>query len=200
MSETESKIQPELCKTKPAKSVKNTKHWYAAYTKPRHEKKVIGLLEQQEIECYLPLVCGQHQWSQRRAEVEEPLIRGYVFVRIRKDQSLYVLETYGVVRFVMFSREMAMVPDFQINALRRSLEGGFTLSPTNYMQIGQVVEVTEGSLKGVIGKIQRIDNQDKFVLTLDAVQAAYTIQIDPRFLSPVIPEKRKKIFTLPLGF
>jgi transcription antitermination factor NusG len=177
----------------------NSPHWYAAYTKPRHEKKVDELLGDAKIERFLPLLRKEHQWSQRRKIVEEPLIRGYVFVRIRPQEALYVLETHGVVRFVMFNKELAVIPDFQINALKRSLDGGFTLSPTNYIQVGQLVEVTDGPLKGIFGKIQRIDNEEKFVLALDAVQAAYTVQIESRFLSPVLPEKKIKI-TLPLGF
>jgi len=190
-------IEPEL--TKLNSSDTNGVHWYAVYTRPRHEKKVNGLLQEQQIECYLPLVSSKHQWGQRWAQVDEPLIHGYVFVHIHPNQTLYVLETYGVVRFVMFARELAIVPDFQIEALKKSLESGFTLSPINYMQVGQLVEVTEGPLKGVIGKIQQIGKNERFVLTLDAVQAAYTIQIDPQWLRPVSPEK-KKIFTLPLGF
>jgi len=178
----------------------SVRHWYAVYTKPRHEKKVNELLSDQKIECYLPLVRQRRRWTQRQAEVDEPLIRGYVFVQIGLEQMLYVLQTYGVVRFVMFSKELAVVPDFQIEALKRFLAGGFTLLPINYMQVGQFVEVIEGPLKGVIGKIQNINNQDKFVLTLDAVQAAYTIQVDPRILAPLPPQKKKKIFTLPLGF
>lgn len=192
-------IGPELTKSKSNNLDANGKHWYAVYTRPRHEKKVNGLLQEQQIESYLPLVSTKRQWGNRLAQVEEPLIRSYVFVHIRLNQTLYVLETYGVVRFVMFARELAVVPDFQIEALKKSLESGFTLSPINYMQVGQLVEVTEGPLKGVIGKIQQIGKNERFVLTLDAVQAAYTIQIDPQWLRPLSPEK-KKIFTLPLGF
>jgi len=184
--------KPKLTQTDP-------NHWYAAYTRPRHEKKVDELLDEAKVERYLPLVSKEHQWSQRRKLVGEPLIRGYIFVRIRPQEALYVLETHGVVRFVMFNKELAAIPDFQINALKRSLDGGFALSPTNYIQVGQLVEVTDGPLKGIFGKIQRIDNEDKFVLALDAVQAAYTVQIESRFLSPILPEKRRKI-TLPLGF
>ncbi|MCK9559053.1 MAG: UpxY family transcription antiterminator [Candidatus Marinimicrobia bacterium] len=200
MNSTAEKKPAELYKSVPTGKNKNGRHWYAVYTKPRHEKKVDELLREQKIECYLPLVSQEHHWTQRKKEVEVPLIRGYVFVRIQLEQMLYVLQTYGVVRFVMFSKELAVVPDFQIEALKRFLEGGFTLAPINYMQIGQLVEVIDGPLKGVIGKIQNINNQDKFVLALDAVQAAYTIQVDPLILAPLPPEKKKKIFTLPLGF
>jgi len=188
---------PEL--DRPKSLQVNSRQWYAAYTKPRHEKKVAELLGGQKIEYYLPLVRAEHHWTQRKAMVEEPLIRSYIFVRIRPNEALYVLETYGVVRFVMFNRELASIPDFQIEALKRSLKGGFTLSPTNYIQVGQLVEVTDGPLKGIFGKIQRIDNEDKFVLALDAVQAAYTIQIDPRYLTPFTPDRKNKIFTPPLG-
>ncbi|PIS29104.1 MAG: antitermination protein NusG [Candidatus Marinimicrobia bacterium CG08_land_8_20_14_0_20_45_22] len=174
-------------------------HWYAVYTKSRHEKKVVELLTVKGIESYLPLVSDIHNWSDRKQMVQEPLIRGYVFVRILLKQTLYVLETYGVVRIVTFKRQYATIPDFQIDALKRVLECGVGLSAKNYLQVGKMVEISSGPMKGVIGKIQRIENKEKFVIALDAVQMAFEVQVNFNLLKPVSEETRKKLYTLPLG-
>ncbi|MFA4838374.1 MAG: UpxY family transcription antiterminator [Candidatus Neomarinimicrobiota bacterium] len=174
-------------------------HWYAVYTKPRHEKKVVELLTARGIENYLPLVSGIHDWSDRKQVIQEPLIRGYVFVRILLKQTLYVLETYGVVHIVMFKRLYATIPDFQIDALKRVLACGVELSAKDYLQVGKMVEVIAGPLKGVVGKIQRIENEEKFIIALDAVQTAFEVKININMLKPVTEKKRKKLFTLPLG-
>lgn len=175
-------------------------HWYAVYTKPRHEKKIVELLTDRGIENYLPLVSGIHEWSDRRQIVLEPLIRGYVFVRILLNQTLYVRETHGVVHIVTFKKQFATIPDFQIDALKRVLACGVELSAKDYLQIGKMVEITAGPMKGVIGKIQRIENEEKFIIALDAVQAAFEVQVNADLLKPVSAQKKKKLFTLPLGF
>jgi len=177
----------------------NKIQWFAAYTKPRHEKKIREYLLEKDIESYVPLVKKVRQWSDRKKWVEEPLIRGYVFVRISLKQQLYVLETHGVVRFVTFQKELAMIPDFQIEALKRTVDEGFILKSENYMRTGQLVEVCEGPLKGIKGKVQRIENENRFIISLDVIQASYQVQIDPAMLKPVPEEKKTRHISLPLG-
>lgn len=187
----ENELKPEL--------VKEGMHWYAVYTRPHFEKRVAEGLTTQGIENYLPLVKEKHRWADRRKTIEVPLIRGYVFVRIHLRQTMYVVETFGVVRIVTFNREYARIPDFQIDALKRALACGVELAPINYIPVGQMVQVIDGPLQGTIGRVQRIQNEDKFVISLDAIQASYTIQINPAYLRPISKKKRPAIFTLPLG-
>ena len=47
--------------------------WYALYTQPRQEKKVVSRLEQLGIEVYCPLLIQVRQWSDRKKKVEVPL-------------------------------------------------------------------------------------------------------------------------------
>lgn len=178
---------------------KDVVRWFAIYTKPRHEKKVADELKLGNIEYYLPLVNEVHQWSDRKKTVSVPLIRGYVFVHIPLKESLYVLQIPGVVRFVTFNRVYASIPDFQIEALKRILKKGYTLQSKTYLDVGTMVEVSEGPLRGVVGKIQRIENEEKFIISLDTVQASFAVRIDPACLKPISDMKKKKLFTLPLG-
>ena len=171
--------------------------WYAAYTRPHHEKKVYTLLEEKNIHSYLPLVKEYRRWSDRKKWVEEPLIRGYIFVNIKLTNTLYVLETDGVVRFVTFNKEYAAIPDFQIEALQRANSSDYKLTPSKYLGIGQPVEIVSGPLKGVVGRVESIYNREKFVISLDAIQASFTVNLDPSLIKPV--SKSKKI-DLPLGF
>lgn len=173
--------------------------WFAVYTKPRHEKKIREYLLEKDIESYVPLVKKIRQWSDRKKWVDEPLIRGYVFVRISLKQQLYVLETHGVVRFVTFQKNLAMIPDFQIEALKRTVDEGFMLKPENYMRTGQLVEVCDGPLKGIKGRIQRIENENRFIISLDVIQASYQVRIDPAILKPVSEDKKTRHISLPLG-
>ncbi len=174
--------------------------WFAIYTKPRHEKRIAEFLLEKDIEAYVPLVKERHIWSDRKKNVEVPLIRGYVFVHIPAKYSIYVLQTNGVVRFVKFNQELAPIPDFQIEALKRTVTSGMEMQPREYLKTGEMVEVSNGPLKGIIGKIQRIENENHFIISLDAIQASYEVQVDPSLLVPVKKDDSKKTrITLPLG-
>ncbi len=175
---------------------KEETRWYAVYTKPRHEKIATEKLRKKNFEVFLPLKKEYHKWSDRKKYVETPLLKGYLFVNITLKQTLSVLETHGVVRFVMFKNEFAPIPDFQIRALRKFLEIDAVLKPSEYYQEGQVVEITHGLLKGIIGKVAQIKNESKFIISLDAIKLSYavdTIQIDPAQIKHVSEKRIKEL-------
>ncbi len=177
---------------------RHSPRWYAVYTRPKHEKKVYEKLTEQNIEAYVPLQKSCRQWSDRKKWIKEPLIKGYVFVRIPLTQSLPVLQIYGTVRFVTFNRQYAPIPDFQIDALKKTLNKQAEMQPSHYFRKGELVEVTRGSLRGVVGKVQDVENERRFVISLDAIQTSYRVQVDFRHLKPLSDRKKKKI-SLPLG-
>ncbi|HWK05478.1 MAG TPA: UpxY family transcription antiterminator [Puia sp.] len=97
------------------------KNWYAVYTKPRWEKKVHGLLEKEGFEAYCPLNRVRKQWSDRVKWVDEPLFRSYVFVRAAGDERTGVRMIKGVVNFVYWLGEPAIIPDKEIKIIRKFL-------------------------------------------------------------------------------
>ena len=98
-----------------------SKKWYAVYTKPRWEKKVAELLDRKNIITYCPLNRVLRQWSDRKKIVYEPLFRCYVFVRIGKDEMIQVKETTGVVKFVYWLNEPAVIKDVEIEIIKEFL-------------------------------------------------------------------------------
>ena len=76
------------------------KYWYVVYTKPRWEKKVYSLLEEEGIEAYCPLNKVHKQWSDRMKWVEEPLFKSYVFVRLAEEEMSQVRMVSGVINYV----------------------------------------------------------------------------------------------------
>ena len=77
-------------------------HWYAAYTRPNHEKKVAEQLDLRNIEQLLPLYSSMRQWKDRKVRLMRPLFPGYVFVRISLQKRLQVLEVPGIASLVGF--------------------------------------------------------------------------------------------------
>src|ERR1700761_4143175 len=96
-------------------------NWYAIYTRPRWEKKVVRQLEEKEIEHYCPLVKVERQWSDRRKTILEPLFSGYVFVRVNEKDTAPVRKLDGCINFVYWLSKPALIRDEEIDAIRQFL-------------------------------------------------------------------------------
>jgi transcription antitermination factor NusG len=97
-------------------------YWYAVYTKPRWEKKVDRLLQEQGVETYCPLNRVKKKWSDRMKWVEEPLFKSYVFVRIPEQMQTQVRMVDGVLNFVYWLGKPAVVKDKEIEDIRRFMK------------------------------------------------------------------------------
>ena len=165
--------------------MENDFRWFAAYTKSRHEKVVEERLEQKGIETYLPIIVKKNQWKDRVKEVEIPLIKSYIFVYVKPKELLYVLQTNGVVNIVRIGEKYTCVPDYQIEALRKALEERLTLTPEKYYSKGEKVRVLTGPLQGRIGSIKEFSGTTKLILSIDAINFAFSTPIDPQNIEKI---------------
>ena len=62
------------------------------------------------------------------------------------------------------------------------IEGGYKPEPLDYFIKGDPVIVKEGPLKGLIGEVVRIDNNERLIVRIDAIQHSVSIQIERGFL------------------
>jgi transcriptional antiterminator RfaH len=165
--------------------IDSTKRWYALYTRSRAEKKVAEVLEQSQIEVYLPLQKTLRQWSDRRKWVYEPLFRSYVFVKIEKKDFHHVLNVFGVVRFVTIAHEKIAIPECQIDAIRAYMGELIIEQPLSYFQKGGEVEVVYGPLKGIRGSLVSVKNQRKLIIQIDAIYQNITLTLPSHLLKKI---------------
>ena len=114
-----------------------------------------------------------------------PLFRSYVFVHIPLTRTLDVLQTHGVHHIVRFNKQYAVVPEQQIEAVKRVLEGGYIPEPHDYLEAGQEVEILAGPLIGLRGIVSRKGGGSKFVLRIDGIQQAISVEIDAHMLRKI---------------
>lgn len=93
--------------------------WYAAYTRPKCEKKVTELFTRKKVDHYYPQVQSVHKAGDRRKITYEPLFPSYVFVQIPESRSWVVRETDNVVNFVYWLGKPAVIPLEEIELIRR---------------------------------------------------------------------------------
>ena len=166
-------------------SQQDNKKWIAVYTKPRHEKTVENELLKKGFEVYLPILKERRKWSDRKKWVEFPLFRSYIFVKTEIKNSLFVLQTMGVVKVIKFGGEVAVIQNDSIRAIKLMIEGGYMPEAIDYFVKGETVEVKSGPLKGLIGEVIRVDNSDRLLVRVDAIQHSVSVQIDRGFLKSV---------------
>jgi transcription antitermination factor NusG len=165
-------VQASSC---PQQSVEHN-NWYVAYTCSRHEKYLAQQCEQQGITVFLPLYAVQRQWKQRRAKVLLPLFPSYVFVRMALAERFRVLSLPGMVSLVSFRGLPAVVPDAQIEALRKAVTLG-RAEPCAYLQSGKRVCVTAGPLVGMEGIVQEVKS-DVLIVSFEWMNRAVSISLD----------------------
>jgi transcriptional antiterminator RfaH len=138
------------------KIIKQPVHWYAACTLARCEKQVKRFLDMEAIENYLPIQRRLKQWSDRKKWVEEPLIRSYIFVRVKANQIHHVLQIQGIWRVVRFNNVYAPIPDKQIDMLKSLLASGAeieVIEDTIDILPGDPVRVKAGPMMGLSGSL-----------------------------------------------
>jgi len=119
----------------------------------------------------------QRQWKQRRAKVLLPLFPSYVFVRMALADRFRVLALPGMVSLVTFHGHPAVIPDAQIEALRKAVTLG-RAEPCTYLQSGKRVRVTAGPLVGMEGIIQEVKKSDVLIVSFEWMSRAVSISLD----------------------
>ncbi len=158
------------------------KQWIVVRSKPRSEKVAHNELVKKNIESYLPLLKERRKWSDRKKWVEFPLFSSYLFARIDIKDSIFVLQTQGVNTIVKFGKQIAIVQNSVIEAIKLAMEGGYQLEPVEYFVEGNRVEVIAGPMKGVKGIVAKLRGQNRLIIKIDAIQQALSIQIESKFI------------------
>jgi transcription termination/antitermination protein NusG len=172
-------VVPQLQPDEPA--------WYALYTRSRFEKKVMAEIADRSVEVFLPMREVLSRWKDRKKKVWFPLFPGYVFVyHVNTPANRYrILNLPGAVHFIGFNGQATPIPTEQIEGVRRFLETDLSVDPYPYIQVGRRVEVIAGPLKGIQGKLVQKKGRFRFVLQVDLIRQAVSVEIDASDVLPL---------------
>ena len=124
--------------------------------------------------------------------LELPLFPNYVFVRIDSRERVRVLEVPGVLSLIGFGRNLAPLPDFEIEALRSGL-GQLKIEPHAYLVIGERVRIKAGPMTGMEGVLVRKKSNFRVVLTLDAIMQSVAVEVAAGDLEPSVNAWRRVV-------
>ena len=153
------------------------RHWYAAYTKPCHEKRVVEHLGIRSVNFFLPLYRSTRRWNNGcNVILERPLFPNYVFVYILPSERLRVLELSSVLSIAGSGHGATPLPDGEIERLRSGLLQ-VNAEPHPVLTVGERVRIRRGPLEGLEGIVFRQKNQFRVVLTLDLIMKSVAVEV-----------------------
>lgn len=161
-----------------------TKKWLVFYTQSRQEKKVRDLLLRNGHEVFLPMQKVLRQWSDRKKMVEVPLFNSYIFVFESEDKIVNVLQTPGIAWNIRHNDKPAVLHPKEMATIQRFLTSGLLVevAPLAGAEVGDVVEIMGGPLKGFQGRIQRSQEGDKFTLLLESIGQSLLVTVQNELL------------------
>lgn len=174
---------------KPENNTSQAKHWFALYTKPRHEFTAAEHLSDVGIEYYLPTVVKIKQWSDRKKKIIEPLIKGYIFIRSTEKERIVALQQRGIVSCVFFNGRPATIPNWQIDNLRLMLETESEFQITDQIEAGTKVKIISGPFEGVLGVVNETTNGKVLSITIDLLKRSVTAILPAESVIKVVDEE-----------
>ena len=153
-------------------------HWYAIWTRSRHEQVVREQLERKGYEAFLPTIPKWSRWKDRKKRIDWPLFPGYCFAKFDGADRLPILKCTGVVTIVSFNGEIVPIPDGEIESIRRLVESDLQYDPCPLIKEGMMVELTHGPLKGVTGRLVRKGAHARLILAVDLIGQAVSVEVD----------------------
>jgi transcription antitermination factor NusG len=161
-------------------------HWFAIWTRSRHEKLVRDQLEKKsDVDVFLPTIGKWSRWKDRKKKIEWPLFPGYVFARFIPDERVGILKVDGVVQIISNNGILSAIPDDEIDSIRTLVESELAFDPVPLIKEGDMVKVTSGPLKGVVGRlVQKKGVQARLVLSVDLIGQAVSVEVDAADVKP----------------
>jgi transcriptional antiterminator NusG len=169
--------------------VPTSPQWNSLWTRSHCERLVHDQLAARGFRLFFPTI---EAWSRRggvRHLISVPMFTGYLFLHHAVDKVSYVevLRARGLVA-ILGERwdRLAVVPDAEIEAIRRVLEVRLPILPYPYLRDGQRVRMTDGPLRDVEGILVRSKpRKGLLVLSVELLRRSIAVEVDCTLVAAV---------------
>src|SRR5947209_10782833 len=161
--------------------------WFAAQVWAGREHVCARHLLVRGYDVFLPCYQEHRRWSDRVKKIERALFTGYVFCRTTGHVLERLLTTPGVIRIAGDGRRPLPIADEEIDAIRRAVESGLTLEPSDFLDVGQRVRVEAGPLRDTEGIVVRVMNQHRLIISVSLLRRSVAVELDPASVSALPP-------------
>jgi len=150
--------------------------WHVLCTKPNVEIKVCKRLNSIGIKAFCPTFKFIKMYSDRKKQIEKPLMSRYILVNISEKERHKVFQIPGIIRYLFWLGKPATVKQEEVDLLEKEIEGCLSISNKSSLHIGNDFSVPYGPFSGFNGKILNITN-NKLRLELKNIGLFLTINV-----------------------
>lgn len=157
--------------------------WYALYVRPNAEQSVARLLREKGYEAFTPTYRVKTRWTDRIVEANKPCFPSYVFSRFDAEIKAPIVSTPGIIRVVGFGARAVVLPDAEIESVKR-LSEAMLAEPHPFLRVGQRVDVRSGPLAGAQGFLVKFKRACRLVVSLSLLERSVSAEIDVADVRP----------------
>jgi transcriptional antiterminator RfaH len=163
--------------------------WYAVCCKPRQEPVAEENLLRQGFRVYLPRVRMRQRRRGQWIDAIEVLFPRYIFIGLDPltRSTAPVRSTRGVVGFVRFGGQPAVVPGAVVAALFRREDAASGLHQDNrpLFSAGEPIMLVDGPLSGMVGIFTQQDGDKRVIVLLELLGKANKVTISRDWIARV---------------
>jgi transcriptional antiterminator RfaH len=155
--------------------------WYCIHSKPKCEHIAAALLLQFEgVETYCPRIRFQRSTQRGKVWFVEALFPSYFFARFDVPTSLRAVKhSQNVIRVVEFGGILSTIDDATIQTIRAEMGETDIREVRSSVNIGDVVELTEGPMRGFSGLVESmLSGEDRVRILLDFLGRQTFVEMD----------------------
>ncbi len=156
--------------------------WIVLHARPRCEKRILEVCQQQGAVGYLPVRRKTHKYGGRVREFTSPLFSGYAFALVDPRQKAFLRQNRNVANILDVVDQETLVR--QLQQIRVALESGNDIEVLPYLEIGRIVRLAHGPLRGLEGRVTRIKGRSRIVVNVDMIRESVAVEIDLSWLDP----------------
>jgi transcription antitermination factor NusG len=158
--------------------------WWVLHTRPRQEKALARHLLQLKVPFYLPVVPRRSRIRGRLMTSHLPLFPGYLFLHANREQKTVALTTNRVASALAVADQIRIWND--LRQVYQLIASGQPITPEDRLAPGVLVEIRQGPLTGMKGKILRAASGFRFVVEVDFIQRGASVTLDDHCLTVAV--------------
>jgi len=179
----ETNLYPDDLLKQAAPAADSSELWWVLHTHPRAEKTLARQVLCRGLAFFLPLYRRQWENRGRRFRSHVPLFPGYLFLRGDSLARLAALETNLVAKVLQVGDQAQLHAD--LVRVHHVTTSGAELTPEQRLQTGSRVQILQGPLAGLSGKVLRQGKQWRLFVEVEFLQQGVSVEIESWMLQPL---------------
>ena len=160
--------------------------WYVLYVRANHEKRTHNLLQEHQLESFLPTVKKIRKYRNCKKSIFAPLFPSYVFVKLNSTLDLYrALSLKSSCAFVKFAERYALISEEEISRIKllSKIDGIKEIEvDSKPIKIGEIKLLTVSPFEGLECEVMNVKNKNKIIVRIKSIRQNITATVPSNYI------------------